>query len=138
MTDLKTPSPEALMTGAKSKLTIVGKTGVDAAAFHCASPAIKPDYVNVSGLNERFVTEDPRECDGPDHSDDDNCLGCTHERFPPARSQAIAGWVVNRKRGDGIFMSSNEYDEASAAAEADIHDRGYFAVAFATTEGSTE
>lgn len=38
------------------------------------------------------------------------------------------GWIVTRKSGGGIFMSAERYDEASAAAEADIHDRGYYPV----------
>ena len=39
-----------------------------------------------------------------------------------------AGWVVPKKQGDGVFLSAEDYDEASAAAEADIYDCGYFAV----------
>lgn len=49
------------------------------------------------------------------------------EQTQPVAVKAC-GWVVIRKSGGGIFMSAERYDEASAAAEADIHDRGYYPV----------
>ncbi len=59
--------------------------------------------------------------------------------FSPPVEQAPqpVGWVVNRK-GDGLFLSAKDYDEATVIREAAIHGRGYFAVGVPTEAPTVE
>ena len=89
-----------------------------------------PSPISADAVVEACAKEVETWFRGPRAKEIGDALRALKGTFPaaPEAKSEVAGWVVLRKRGDGIFMSAETYDEASAAAEADVHDRGYFAV----------